>query len=45
VGVKLVVYMDDILLMGQDKKKLEEDTIKVVKILKELGWRIAEKKC
>ncbi|KAA6400393.1 MAG: putative Transposon Ty3-G Gag-Pol polyprotein [Streblomastix strix] len=38
--VRVIQYIDDILLLSQDKEQLKKDTIEIMKFMEELGWKI-----
>ncbi|KAI5630960.1 reverse transcriptase (RNA-dependent DNA polymerase) domain-containing protein [Phthorimaea operculella] len=44
VGVRIVVYLDDFLLMHQNPEVLKEQVVVVIQKLKELGWCVNQKK-
>ncbi|KAA6363383.1 MAG: putative Transposon Ty3-G Gag-Pol polyprotein, partial [Streblomastix strix] len=44
-NIRIIMYMDDLLLIGKSKQKLEQDTIQAVEMLEKLGWRISGSKC
>jgi hypothetical protein len=44
-GVRLIVYMDDILLLHHDPDLLERATLLVAAFLQKLGWTISLEKC
>jgi hypothetical protein len=43
--IRLVVYMDDLLLLHQDPRKLEIYTLQIAAYLQWLGWTLSVKKC
>ncbi|KAA6364732.1 MAG: hypothetical protein EZS28_039739, partial [Streblomastix strix] len=43
--VKVVQYMDDILIMAQNKESLRRDTLQIIEFMKELGRKMQMKKC
>jgi hypothetical protein len=43
--VRIVVYMDDLLLLHQDRTKLETYTLQIAAYLQWLGWTLSLKKC
>lgn len=43
-GIRLVIYLDDILVMAQSAELLRQHTLRVVELLAQLGWVINWKK-
>jgi hypothetical protein len=43
--VRIVQYMDDLLLMHQDRERLEIYTLQIAAFLQFLGWTLSIKKC
>jgi hypothetical protein len=43
--IRVVQYMDDLLLMHQDRAKLELYTLQIAAFLQSLGWTLSLKKC
>jgi hypothetical protein len=43
--VRVIAYMDDILLLHQDPVVLERSTLQIAVYLGELGWTLSTKKC
>jgi hypothetical protein len=43
--IRIVAYMDDLLLMHQDKEKVELYTFQIAAYLQCLGWTISIEKC
>jgi len=43
-GIKCVIYLDDILVLGESKEDLERKKKKVLDLLYSLGWMINQKK-
>ncbi|KAA6392864.1 MAG: putative reverse transcriptase [Streblomastix strix] len=43
--VRVIQYIDDILLLSQDKIQLQTDTLEIMKFMEQLGWKIQRLKC
>ncbi|KAA6364689.1 MAG: putative Transposon Ty3-I Gag-Pol polyprotein [Streblomastix strix] len=43
--IRIVNYVDDLLLSHQDKAKLKQQTLAIMQILERFGWTIAMDKC
>ncbi|KAA6376138.1 MAG: putative Transposon Ty3-I Gag-Pol polyprotein [Streblomastix strix] len=43
--IRILNYVDDLLLLHQNKERLREQTLTIMKILEAFGWTIAQEKC
>jgi hypothetical protein len=43
--VRIIAYMDDILILHQDRQYLEISTLQIASYLRRLGWTLALEKC
>ncbi|KAA6342145.1 MAG: hypothetical protein EZS28_052413, partial [Streblomastix strix] len=43
--IRILNYVDDLLLLHQNKERLREQTLIIMKILEAFGWKIAQEKC
>ncbi|KAA6391942.1 MAG: hypothetical protein EZS28_012527 [Streblomastix strix] len=44
-NIRIIMYMDDLFLIGKNKQKLEQDTFQAVEMLKKLNLRISGSNC
>ncbi|KAA6393182.1 MAG: hypothetical protein EZS28_011295 [Streblomastix strix] len=42
LNIKIIMYKDDLLLIGKNMQKLKQDTVQAAEMLTKLGWRILE---
>lgn len=43
-GIRLLVYLDDYLLVNQDRSRLQDQVSETISVLRSLGWHINQKK-
>ncbi|KAA6368764.1 MAG: putative reverse transcriptase, partial [Streblomastix strix] len=43
--IRILNYVDDLLLLHQNKERLREQTLIIMKIIETFGWTIAQEKC